>query len=97
MALPLRFDRGESDATLSNRIGEGPGVRLGEVSKFLRGFDGPVLVTADGGFQRFIALSHGLVKIFLKSSEHFPNFLRLAEVSHGVLDCAMIFDEEQRL
>ena len=31
-AFPLRSVRGESDATLSNRIGEGLGVRLGEVS-----------------------------------------------------------------
>ena len=32
--LPLRLDRGEPDATLAHRMGEGPGVRaLGEVSK----------------------------------------------------------------
>ena len=31
---PLRLDRGESDATLAHRMGEGLGVRaLGEVSK----------------------------------------------------------------
>ncbi len=32
--LPLRLERGESDATLAHRMGEGLGVRaLGEVSK----------------------------------------------------------------
>ena len=31
--LPLRLDRGETDATLAHRMGEGLGVRAGEVSK----------------------------------------------------------------
>ena len=52
---PLRRDRGESDATLAHRMGEGPGVRAsGEVSKFismpaddlLAGLPGEALVRA---------------------------------------------------
>ena len=52
----------------------------------LRGFDGAILVTADGSLQHFTALSHRLVKVFLKPSEHLPNLLRLAEVGYRILN-----------
>jgi hypothetical protein len=51
---------------------------LGEVSNFLRGFDGAVLVAADGGFQHF---GEGalLDEIFLQADFQIPSLAGAGE------------------